>query len=142
MTITDEVATIPESHQNLLQAPVFVTLATIMPDGHPQATIVWCDYDGTNILINTAQGRQKDINMRRNPKVAVLAMDPDNPYRYLEVRGTVEEITEEGALEHINQLAKAYVGAPSYYGHAAPAEQQQRETRLLLKIRPEHVNAR
>ena len=90
-------AGIPEKHRDLFDKPVFASLATIMPDGTPQVTPVWCDYDGRHIIINTAKGRVKDRNMRRNPAVALAVMDPANPYRYLEVRGKVTEITEQGA---------------------------------------------
>jgi PPOX class probable F420-dependent enzyme len=85
--------TIPESYRDLFQKKAFAHLATIMPDGTPQVTPVWCDYDGTYIRINSAKGRVKDHNMRRNPQVALEIMDPDNPYRYLAVRGRVAEIT-------------------------------------------------
>jgi PPOX class probable F420-dependent enzyme len=134
-------ATIPQSHVDLLTEPVFVTLATVMPDGQPQCSVVWCDYDGEDVLINTAQKRQKARNMRNDPQVTVLAIDPENPYRYLEVRGTVEDMVKEGALDHINKLAKQYVGASSYYGDVAPAEQQDEETRVMCKIRPTRVRA-
>ena len=129
-------AMIPESHRDLLEEPVFVTLATVMPDGQPQCSVVWCSYDGEHVLINTTRGRQKAENMAERPKVTLLAIDPEDPYRYLEVRGKVIEMTEEGALEHIDALAKQYLNAPSYYGHAAPAENQEKETRVICKIEP------
>ena len=128
--------TIPEAYIDLLEQPVVVSFTTMMPDGQPQATPVWCSYDGTHILVNTAKGRRKDKNVRANPKVAVLAIDPQNPYRYLEVRGEVVEITEEGGVDHINQLAQMYVGKSQYYGGFAPAEAAERETREILKIKP------
>ena len=98
--------TIPEAFRDLFQKRAFAHLATIMPDGTPQVTPVWCDYDGVYIRINTAKGRVKDRNMRRNPQVALEIMDPDNPYRYLAVRGRVAEITENGADAHIDLLTK------------------------------------
>lgn len=130
-------AIIPEDFQDLLSRPIVVTLVTLMPDNQPQATPVWFSYDGSHILVNTAQGRQKDRNMRERPQVTVLSVDPDNPYRYLEVRGRVDEITEEGALEHINTLSHRYVGREDFY--ASMPEQRGKETRVIFKIRPERV---
>ena len=127
--------TIPESYRDLFQKKAFAHLATIMPDGTPQVTPVWCDYDGTYIRINSAKGRVKDHNMRRNPKVALEIMDPDNPYRYLAVRGRVAEITENGADAHIDMLAKKYLGEERYpYGRPG-------EVRVLYKIQPDRVSS-
>ena len=88
--------TIPERYRDLFTKQAFAHLATLMPDGSPQVTPVWCDYDGIHIRINTAKGRIKDKNMRRNKKVALSISDPENPYRHLAVRGVVEEVTEQG----------------------------------------------
>ena len=99
---------ISENFRDLFTKRAFANLATLMPDGRPQVTPVWCDFDGTHVLVNTAKGRQKDRNMRRDPRVAIALADPDNPYRYLEVRGRVVEITEQGANEHIDRMAKKY----------------------------------
>ena len=129
---------IPDKFKDLLENPVHLTIATVMPDGQPQLSVVWCSYDGEHVLVNTARGRQKDKNLTARPFATVLAIDPENPYRYLEVRGTVE-MTEEGALEHINQLAKQYTGADSYYGGVSPAELAEKETRVICKITPTHV---
>ena len=101
---------IPEKFSDLLQKKAFANLATLMPDGEPQVTPVWFDYDGQNIRVNTAKGRQKDRNMRRDPRVSLAIMDPENPYRYLEIRGTVADITQDGADAHIDSLAKKYLG--------------------------------
>src|SRR5581483_3970226 len=97
---------IPEKYEDLLRKRAFASLATLMPSGSPQVTPVWCDYDGTHILVNSALGRQKDRNIRRDPRVAVAIIDPDNPYRYLEIRGKVSEITQNGADVHIDRMAK------------------------------------
>lgn len=105
---------IPEKFVDLFQRKAFAQLATVMPDGSPQVTPVWCDWDGTHIQINTAKGRVKDKNMHRQPRVALSIMDPDNPYRYLQVRGRVAEITEVGADQHIDSLAKKYLGKDTY----------------------------
>ncbi len=97
---------IPESHQDLLtdEKKAFVYLATLMKDGSPQVTPVWIDYDGEYVLVNSARGRQKDRNMQREARVAVEISDPDEPYRFVQVRGVVAEITEEGAAEHAQSL--------------------------------------
>ena len=100
---------IPANFRDLFSKPAFASLATLMPDGRPQVTPVWCDFDGTFVIFNTAKGRQKDRNIRRDPRVALSILDPDNAYRYLEIRGRVIEITEQGADEHIDKLAKKYL---------------------------------
>ncbi|MCL5743967.1 MAG: PPOX class F420-dependent oxidoreductase, partial [Acidobacteria bacterium] len=105
---------IPQNYLDLFQKKAFANLATLMPDGRPQVTPVWCDFDGKLVLVNTAKGRQKDRNMRRDPRVSLALMDPDNPYRYLEVRGRVVEMTEQGADEHIDKMAKKYLGKDKY----------------------------
>jgi PPOX class probable F420-dependent enzyme len=132
-------ARIPESHRDLLEGPIYVTLATVMPDGQPQATVVWCSYDGSHVLINTRRGTQKEKNMRERPMATIMAIDPQNPYRYLEVRGSVDEITEEGALDHINQLARLYANKPTFYGGVAPAEMKDKVVRVICKIKPRRV---
>jgi PPOX class probable F420-dependent enzyme len=129
---------IPENFRDLLDRPVIVTLATILPNGYPHATPVWCSYDGEHILINTIVGRQKDKDMSRHPKIAVAAFDPDDPYRWMEVRGTVVDQTLEGAVEHIEALAWQYKDMPFYGGYAA-AERRHTEQRIIYKILPEKV---
>lgn len=131
---------IPDSLLDLFERPIVVALVTVMPSGQPQATPVWCSYDGTHVLINTARGRQKDRNMRRNERVTVLAIDPENSFRWLEIRGRVAEVTEEGALDHVNALAKKYRGDDDFY--ARQPERRGRETRVIYKIAPLKVNAR
>ena len=105
---------IPEKFTDLFDKRVFANLATLMPDGRPQVTPVWCEFDGTHIMVNSAQGRQKDRNMRRDPRVSLSVMDPDNAYRYLEVRGEVVEIEEDTTCEHINKLAKKCLDLDEY----------------------------
>ncbi len=126
--------TIPENFRDLLQKKAFAHLATLMQDGSPQVTPVWFDYDGSTIRINTAKGRVKDKNMRRNGKVAMAIQDPDNPYRYLAVRGRVEEVTEAGADAHIDSLAKKYLGQDRY------PYRQPGEVRVTYRIRPERIS--
>ncbi len=135
-------ATIPASHEDLLTGKVYVTLATVQPDGQPQCTVVWIDYDGEHVLVNTASGRQKDRNLRARPMATILAVDPQDPWRWVEVRGRVVDSMEEGAVEHIHKLARRYTDKDSYYGGFRPAELRQKETRVLYKIKPTRVNAR
>ncbi|MGN6731214.1 MAG: PPOX class F420-dependent oxidoreductase, partial [Candidatus Binatia bacterium] len=101
-------ATIPEAFKNLFVKVAFAHLATLMPDGSPQVTPVWVDYDGSHVRVNSAKGRLKDKNMRRDKRVALSIQDPENAYRYIAVRGEVVEITEQGADAHIDALAKKY----------------------------------
>lgn len=129
-------ATIPESFRDLFTKRAFAHLGTVMSDGSPQVTPVWCDLDGNYIRVNTAKGRVKDKNVRRNKRVALAILDPDNPYRCLAVRGEVEEITENGADAHIDLLAKKYLGKDKY------PYRQPGEVRVIYKIRPEKVSAR
>ena len=133
-------AKIPDSHKYLLEEAIPVTIATIMPDGNPQLSVVWCNYDGEHVLLNTARGRQKDKNLLARPMATVLAFDPENSLRYIEVRGTVVEMTEAGAVEHMDSLAQLYAGVDKYYGGYAPLERQQTETRVLIKLKPTKVN--
>jgi PPOX class probable F420-dependent enzyme len=117
----------------LTEKRAFAHLGTVMPGGTPQVTPVWFDWDGTHVRVNSARGRQKDRNMRRTRYVALSIQDPDNPYRYIAIRGPIAEITEEGADEHIDRLAKKYTGADRY-GFRQPGE-----VRVTYKILPEHV---
>ena len=126
---------IPDSHRDLFNKRSFAHLATLMPDGAPQVTPVWVDYDGTHVLVNTARGRQKDRNVDARPQVALDIPDPDNPYRYLLVRGRVVEMIEDGADDHIDKLAQRYTGHDKY-PFRTPTEQ-----RVILKIAPEKVKA-
>ena len=125
---------IPENYIGLFEKKAFANLATLMPDGTPQVTPVWVDYDGNHILVNSARGRRKDKNIEANRAVALSIQDPDNPYRYLEIRGHVEEITEEGADQHIDKMAKKYMGVDTY------PYRQPGEVRVLYKIKPEHTS--
>jgi len=126
--------TIPEQYRDLFTKKAFAYLGTVMSDGSPQVTPVWCDLDGTYIRVNTAKGRVKDKNMRRNKKVAMTISDPENSYRYLAVRGEVAEITEQGADAHIDLLTKKYLGKEKY------PYRQPGEVRVLYKIRPEKIS--
>jgi PPOX class probable F420-dependent enzyme len=127
-------ATIPQQFQDLLTKKAFAHLGTIMPDGSPQVTPVWFDFDGNHVRVNSAKGRVKDKNMRRNAQVALAIQDPENPYRYLGVRGRVVEITENGADAHIDSLTKKYLGQDRY------PNRKPGEIRVIYRIRPERVS--
>ena len=130
---------IPDSHIDLLVKPVHAVLTTMMPDGQPQSSLVWCDYDGTYVRVNTSRERQKGKNMQANPKVTLLLIDLHDSGRWMEIRGEVE-ITEYGALEHLDELTRQYTNKPCYYGHIFPVEKMERETRIICKIQPKKVN--
>lgn len=122
--------TIPTAARHLLEGKNFAHVATLMPDGSPQTTPVWVDVDGESITFNTARGRTKYENLRRDPRVALSVPNPDNPYEYLQVRGRAE-LVEEGAEEHIDKLAKKYMGVDSY------PMRQEGEVRVIVRIVPE-----
>ena len=127
---------IPEKYLDLFNKKAFASLATLMPSGQPQVTPVWCDFQDGHVLVNSARGRQKDRNMRRDPHVALSIQGPDNPYRYVEIRGRVTEVTEGPAAEdHIDRMAKKYMGLDKY------PYRQPNEQRVLYKIEPEHTTS-
>lgn len=128
-------ASIPADFQDLFEKQTFAHLATLLPDGSPHVTPVWVDYDATanRLLVNTERDRRKEKNVRTNPRVAVSMTDPDNSYRMLSVRGEVDEVTTEGAREHIDTLAKRYMGKDEYPN---PIQTE----RVIISIRPDHVS--
>ena len=125
---------IPEAFNDLLtKKKAFANLATINADGTPQVTPVWFDWDGSRLRINTAKGRVKDKNLRRTPSVALSIIDPDNPYRYVQVKGRVANVTESGADAHIDALSKKYTGQDRY------AKRTPGEVRVIFTITPDRV---
>ena len=132
---------IPDTHLDLIDGPYTVALSTMMPDGQPQTTPVWCNRKGNYIFINVMKGFRKEKNMQLNPKVSLLAYDPKNPLRNIEIRGYVVEMTEDGAVEHDDELAQLYLGKPDakFFGDAVPAELQTRYTPVRVKILPTHI---
>jgi PPOX class probable F420-dependent enzyme len=133
---------IPASHRDLVECPPVAALTTVSLDGYPQTTVVWCDFDGECLRVSTIRGFAKERNMRRNPRVTLLCYEPSRPLRYLEVRGVVVEMTETGAVEHLDHLASNYAGRPiRYYGGAIPAGFAKTEVPILCRIRPVHVTA-
>jgi len=126
--------TMPDGFKDLLTAKkAFANLATINADGTPQVTPVWFDWDGRHLRINSAKGRVKDKNLRRTPSVALSIQDPDNPYRYVQIRGRVTSVTETGADAHIDALAKKYLGQDRYPYRKAD------EVRVTYVIAPDRV---
>ena len=124
---------LPQQARRILDKKTFAHLATLMPDGSPQVTPVWVDYEGDRIVVNTAEGRVKPRNVRNDPRVAVSATDPDNPYEAVIVRGRVAELTHEGADEHIDSLARKYLDIDRY------PFRQSGEQRVKIYIEPEVV---
>jgi PPOX class probable F420-dependent enzyme len=129
------VASIPASHADLLEKKAFANLSTLNADGSPHVTPVWVDYDGTNLLVNTARGRVKARNLEREPRVALSIADPENPYRYMGIQGRVTGMTETGADAHIDKMAKKYLGKDSY-PYRTPDEK-----RVIVTITPDKVHA-
>jgi len=126
---------IPDKFLDLVtQKKAFANLATVMPDGSPQVTPVWIDYAGGLLRVNTAKGRTKARNMKTGAPVALVILDPDNPYRHLAVRGRVKSMTEQGADAHIDALAKKYLGQDKY-PYRRPGE-----VRQIYEIEPLHTN--
>lgn len=124
---------IPASHLDLLTRPVHGVLTTMMPDGQPQSSLVWCDYDGECARVHTTAERQKGRNLRANPRATLLVIDPDDTSRYIEIRGTAE-LVEDGALTHLDAITRQYTTHPGYYGYIYPEAQRDRETRLIARI--------
>lgn len=133
---------IPASHRDLVECPPVAALTTVTREGYPQTSVVWCDFDGECVRVNTMRGFAKERNMRRDPRVTLLCFDPCRPLRYLEVRGTVVQMTEVGAGRHLDELASKYAGRPvRYFGDAIPARFAETEIPVLCRIRPTHVVA-
>ena len=135
-------ATIPASHADLAECPPVAALTTLMPDGSPQTSVVWCDFDGECLRVSTMRGFAKERNMRRDPRVTVVCYDPADGLRYLEGRGTVVELSETGALAHLDALTSKYLGRKvRYFGDCVPAALAATESPVLCRIRPTHVVA-
>jgi len=129
MTVT----TIPESHSDILETTALAHIATIGPHGEPQNNPVWFDWDGTHLLFSQTKGRQKYHNLERDPRVAISIVDPQNPYRYLEIRGRLVRVDEDPNLDFINRMAKKYMGKDKYPWH------QPGDERVVMVVEPEHT---
>lgn len=132
---------IPDSHCDLIDGPYWAALTTIMPDGQPQCTPIWCNRDGDDILINTMQGFRKEKNLRANPQVSLLVYDPRRPTRNIEIRGRIVEMTTDGALEHLDALTQLYMRKPDahFFGDSIPAALQASYTPVKIRITPSRV---
>ena len=120
-----------DSVKRFLEEPHLAHFVTIMKDGSPQVTPVWVDHDGTHVLINTAEGRQKPRNLERDNRVALSVVDAESPFKYVQIRGRVVEVTQDGAWDHICKLCDKYTGTPNY-------PKREGEVRIIVKIAPEH----
>jgi PPOX class probable F420-dependent enzyme len=129
---------LPPSHRDLLVRALPGVLTTLMPDGQPQSTLVWCDADEECARVNTSLERQKGRNLVRDPRATLLVVDPDDTTRYLEIRADVE-LVRDGAVEHLDALTRAYTSHPHFYGHVYPVERQARETRVICRLHPVHI---
>ena len=123
---------IPEQFLDLLKKPAFGLLATLMPDGHPQVTPVWCDLADGYVLVNSARGRQKDRNLRRDPRIIISVQDRNDPQSYMVFHGKAS-VTEAGADEHIDKLAKRFLGVDKY-PFRRPGEK-----RLIVRIKVDRI---
>jgi PPOX class probable F420-dependent enzyme len=131
---------IPASHRDLAECPRVCALTTLMPDGSPQTSVVWCDFAGGFLRVNTMQGFAKERYMRADPRVTLLCFDPRAPERWLEVRGRVVEMTTTGATHHLDALASKYAGRPvHYFGDVVDAGLASEEIPVLCRIEPRHV---
>lgn len=127
---------VPEAFHDLLEGSAVAHFVTLLPDGSPHVSPVWIDRDGDHLLVNTAEGRRKERNVRRNPAVALSITDPDDAYRFVSVRGAVVAVTTDGADDHIDALARRYLGVDEYPSRGAGTA-----ARVVVRIRPDHVSA-
>ncbi len=140
MTISAEpgMLPIPASHLDLLTRPICGVFTTMGPDGRPESSLVWVDIDGECARINTTLERRKGRNLQADPKVSLLVVDPDDTGRFIQVRGDAELVTD-GAREHLDMLTRKYTRHTRYYGFVYPAEQQARESRVIVRIRARRI---
>jgi PPOX class probable F420-dependent enzyme len=129
-------SSIPSEYRDLFEKRSFLSLGTLTPDGFPHVTPVWVSYDeaADHILVNTARGRRKEKNLRQNERVGGCILDPEDPYRYLGFQGEVVELTTEGAVDHIDELAQKYIGEEEY-----PYLEDEEGERVLVRIEPTRV---
>jgi PPOX class probable F420-dependent enzyme len=130
---------VPETHIEMLEGPVYGVLSTHMPAGSIQSTLVWFNYDGEYLYVNTKRGRIKERNIMLNPQVAILAVDTTNPWKYISISGKVIEVIEEGTVEHLDKLTQIYLQQENYYGVVEPEEALEGITRCIFKIAIENV---
>jgi PPOX class probable F420-dependent enzyme len=136
--LAPEAPTVPADHLDLLTRPICGVFTTMGRDGQPQSSLVWVDFDGECARVNTTLERQKGSNVRDNPKVSLLVVDPGNTARFIQIRGDAQLVTH-GALEHLDALTRKYTRHPHYYGCIYPLEQRVRETRVICRIHARRV---
>lgn len=137
-TVATESVEIPASHADLLARAVPGVLTTLAPDGRPQSSLVWVDTDGDCALVNTSLERLKGRNLRRDRRLSLLVVDPDNTARFMQIRGTAELITS-GAEAHLDRLTRKYTPHPMFYGFVYPESQRARETRVIVRIHARRI---
>ncbi len=136
--LASETHPLPASHRDLLTRPVCAVLTTMGRDGQPESSLVWVDDDGDCARVNTTLERRKGRNMRANPKVSLLLVDPDNLGRFIQIRGEAELVTD-GAAAHLDVLTRKYTRHPRYYGFVYPVDQEARETRVICRIHARRI---
>ncbi len=129
---------VPADHQDLLTRPICGVFTTIGADGQPQSSLVWVDHDGECACVNTALERQKGRNIRVDPRVSLLVVDPEDTARFIQIRGEVELVTD-GAIEHLDALTRRYTSHAHYYGGIYPAERRDGETRVICRIHARRI---
>ncbi len=134
-----KIVEIPHSHRYLIDGPYNVIFTTVLPSGYPHTSVIWCNSDKNDILINTMEGFQKERNMRRNDLVTLLIYEKNNPLKNIEIRGTGIEMTKEGAMEHIDELSVLYTGKGPYFGEVLPIEHSKKEFPVMCRIKPSRV---
>lgn len=139
MLAAPEAVAIPASHVDLLTRPICGVLTTMAPDGQPESSLVWVDFDGEFAVVNTTLERRKGRNLQANPRLSLLVVDPADTSRFMQIRGDAE-LVGDGALEHLDRVTRKYTSHPCYYGHVYPVEQRERETRVICRIHPRRVS--
>jgi PPOX class probable F420-dependent enzyme len=129
---------IPDSHRDLLERPICGVLTTLLPNGQPHSCLVWVDHDGTCARANTTLQRLSGRDLAADPRVSLLIVDPEDTARFIQVRG-VTELVSEGALEHLDALTRRYTRHPRFYGFVYPAEQADREQRVIVRIHARRI---
>jgi len=137
-TVAPATLPVPPSHLDLLTRPVCGVLTTMRADGQPRSSLVWVDHDGVCATVNTTLERRKGRDLRVNPKVSLLVVDPDNPSRFIQIRGDAE-LVRDGALDHLDALTRKYTRHPRYYGFIYPIEQRARETRIICRVHARRI---
>jgi len=140
MTTTEALTqvAIPTSHRDLLTRPICGVLTTMLPDGQPQSSLDWVDYDGECATVNTTLERQKARNLQANSKVSLLVVDPDDTGRFIQIRGEAE-LVRDGVLEQLDRLTRRYTRHPRYHGFVYPLDQMTRETRVICRIHAKRI---